>query len=291
MAAEESSLRLIGCNRNAVRRAARRLLRRKLRELKEKEEIELLEQVALPEDADLEHAMPLSPRDVETVEELDLDGLPTAWIEFSPDFHLREAGISDDAIAAFANEFGISDLAAARLTFAYAAEAIAGEGKTSDYAHIWRGQALDASHESYAEWQRADGLSWDLHELVRKADWPVGMAEPALRLLVALQAYGNWLAESTFGLLRKPKSRPPMAEQQQVVLFLALAWPRLTGKKPTVYPAKDGQKQLSRFHRACLRMCELFGLASPSASSIRTWKGAAERARVQSARAAKSEES
>jgi hypothetical protein len=59
MTGEESSLRLIGCNRNAVRRAARRLLRRKLRELKEKEEIELLEQVALTEDADLERAMPL----------------------------------------------------------------------------------------------------------------------------------------------------------------------------------------------------------------------------------------
>ncbi len=133
MAAEESSLRLIGCNRNAVRRAARRLLRRKLRELKEKEEIELLEQVALPEDTDLERAMPLSPGDVETVEELDLDGLPTAWVEFSPEFYLREVGISDDAIHVFAGECNISDLAALRLTFAYAAKAVEAEGEPSDY--------------------------------------------------------------------------------------------------------------------------------------------------------------
>ncbi len=278
------------CNRHAARRLARRLLRRKLRKLEQQEQLALLEQVALHDDVELERASPLEPGDIETEEEVDLDGLATAWVEFSPEFHLREAGISDDAIDAFAGEFNISDLAGVRLTFAYVAKAIAGEGKTSDYAHIWRGQALDASHESYAEWQRADELSWELYELVRKAEWPVGMAEPALRLLVALQAYGDWLAQSVFGLIRKPKSRPSMAEQQQVVLFLALAWSSLTGKKPTVYPAKDGQKQLSLFHRACLRMCELFALEPPSASSIRTWKEAAEEVRARAAGDTKSEE-
>ncbi len=55
-----------------------------------------------------------------------------------------------------------------------------------------------------------------MYELMRKAEWPVGMVEPALRLLVALQAYGDWLAQSVFGLIRKPKSRPPMADSSRL---------------------------------------------------------------------------
>ncbi len=83
-------------NRCAVRRLARRLLRRKLREVERQAHLALLEQVELPEDVELERAMPLELGDIETVEELDLDGLPAAWVELSPEFHLREAGVSDD---------------------------------------------------------------------------------------------------------------------------------------------------------------------------------------------------
>jgi hypothetical protein len=282
--------RRLACNSYAARRLARRWLRRKLREFERQEQRKLSEQVALPEGAELECGVPLEPGDIETVEEVDLDGLPATWVDLSPEFHLRASGISNDTIEAFADEFRISNVGTVQLTFAYVAKAIEGEDEISDYAQAWRGQSLDASQESFREWQRADELSWDLHELVRKANWPVGMAEPALRLLVALQAYGGWLAEFAFAPIPRPKSRPPMAKQQQVVLFLALAWPSLTGKKPTVYPAKDGQKQLSLFHRACLRMCELFSLEAPSATSIRKWKEAAEGVRARAAGAAKSEE-
>ena len=54
-AVELGDLHAIGTRYAAL---ARRLLRRKLRELEKKEEIELLEQVTLPEDAGLERAMP-----------------------------------------------------------------------------------------------------------------------------------------------------------------------------------------------------------------------------------------
>jgi hypothetical protein len=43
------------------------------------------------------------------VGETDLDGLPVAGVELSPEFYLRASGISDDAIRAFADEFRISN--------------------------------------------------------------------------------------------------------------------------------------------------------------------------------------
>ena len=45
-----------------------------------------------PEDLP-EGAVPLEPGDIRTVGELDLDGIPATQIEFSPGYHLKEAGV------------------------------------------------------------------------------------------------------------------------------------------------------------------------------------------------------
>jgi hypothetical protein len=54
------------------------------------------------------------------------------------------------------------------------------------------------------------------------------------------------------------------------VIHLAVAWPHLTGQRPTSYPA-GRDKQPSWFYRACRSACGLLGLHPPSPSVVKNW--------------------
>jgi hypothetical protein len=121
-----------------------------------------------------------------------------------------------------------------------------------------------------ADFVLADELSFRLHELLGEADWPVGMSTPAEELREALERYGGWLAEFSGVPLAREAENPGKPQQRILVIHLAVAWPRLTGQRPTSYPA-DKDKKPSRFHWACRSACGLFGFDPPSPSAVKNW--------------------
>jgi hypothetical protein len=222
-----------------------------------------------PEDLP-EGAVPLEPGDIRTVEEIDLDGMPATWIEFSPGYHLKAAGVGEDAIKAFAAEFGIGDVDLLKATLAWAAKTMEEEARPSEGAMFWRGQSLDWPRQAMANFVLAGELSLRLRELLAEADWPVGVNPAAEELREALDRYGTWHAEFSGVPLARAAENPGKPQQHVLVIHLALAWPRLTGRRPTSYPA-DQDKKPSRFYRACRSACVLLGLDPPSPSTVKNW--------------------
>jgi hypothetical protein len=222
-----------------------------------------------PEDLP-EGAVPLEPGDIRTVGEIDLGGIPATSVEFSPNYHLKAAGVGDDAIEAFAAEFGVGNVDLLKATLARAAKTMDEEARPSEGAMLWRGQWLDWPRQAMADFVLADELSLLLHELLGEADWPVGMNPPAEELRGALERYGSWLAEFSGVPLAREAENPGKPQQHVLVIHLAVAWPHLTGRRPTSYPAGRDKKP-SRFYRACRSACGLLGLHPPSPSAVKNW--------------------
>jgi hypothetical protein len=221
-----------------------------------------------PEDLP-EGAVPFEPGDIRTVEEIDLGGIPATWVEHSPNYHLKMAGVGDEAIEAFAAAFGIGDVTLLKAALALAAKTIE-EARPSEGAMLWRGQSLDWPRQDMADFVLAGELSLLLHELLGEAGWPVGMNQAAEDLRGALDRYGAWHAEFSGVPFARAAENPGKLQQHVLVIYLAAAWPRLTGQRPTSYPAGPDKKP-SRFYRACRSACVLFGLEPPSPSAVKNW--------------------
>lgn len=222
---------------------------------------------------------PIGETGLRQVGDVELGDTTLARIEKEPWLYLEEKGITDETIEKFGDDFGIADLHELANSLVGVARALE-DAESSECVHLWRGLALAAEPDDVIKFERVALLVRMLEEELQTEypAWPVTGIPEANQLGRCLRKYRSRLEEHKFGLTKREANAPSMDKQRAAADFFALAWPILTGDEPTSHQIKtdrfksDGSPQDgTRFYKAYARVCDIFGLTKPSATSVGNW--------------------